>query len=360
MGVLSLGIASVFVVLEMAVRPFYPASPNLKPRQVTHRPSKARGFEMIPDLSAHSFEAPAPIDLRGFRLMSPPPSGSGSDRPCWLAVGAGNMFGVGVVADSIFAARAARQFQDAGAVLINAATEGYDFGQKVRRIESESVQDMPDLILLEIEIPDLAAGVLRDSSRTSPKEESAILQLNRHPHDEGDIWARIRNQSRLASLIDARARAFVRLGRRLPPTEPVADASRVRALDILLGRETPAIGAAWKSMEADMDRVAMAAGRVGALVCVVALPLPAQLRRPYPRASFQSRLARICTERGFLFVDPLPALREERRTGARLYLPRLPYLNEVGHRVVADQIRLELETPLAHEESGRLPGRPGQ
>ena len=184
-----------------------------------------------------------------------------------------------------------------------------------------------------------------------------VARLNRRPPREGDTWARILGRSRLASLIDGRARAFVRLGQRLPTAEPVAGNFQVRAIDILLGRETPAIEASWQAMGAQMDRVADTADRVRARVCVVALPLPAQLRRPYPRASFQSRMERICFERGFVFVDPLPALREERRAGIRLYLPRLPYLSEAGHRVVAEQIRRELETPLAHEENGRLPSR---
>ncbi|MDZ4803686.1 MAG: hypothetical protein SGI90_02330 [Candidatus Eisenbacteria bacterium] len=363
LGVLILGIASVLAVLEMAVRPFYPASPGLVAPQVRHRASAAHGWEMVPDLSANSFAASAPIDLRGYRLMNPPPGvgdpdgGLTPDRPRWLAAGGGNMFGVGVVAESIFAVRASRHALGTGAVLLNSATDGFDIGQKVRRIEADAVLASPDLILLEIELSDLPAGGLRDTTLSLENQERAALRLNRRPPREGDTWARILGRSRLASLIDGRARAFVRLGQRLPTAEPVAGNFQVRAIDILLGRETPAIEASWQAMGAQMDRVADTADRVRARVCVVALPLPAQLRRPYPRASFQSRMERICFERGFVFVDPLPALREERRAGIRLYLPRLPYLSEAGHRVVAEQIRRELETPLAHEENGRLPSR---
>jgi hypothetical protein len=266
------------------------------------------------------------------------------------------MFGVGVEADSTFAVRASRQVVDGGAILVNTATEGYDLVQKLQRIEAEAMVASPDLILLEIEPSDLSRSDPPDSNLAGTRAASALLRINRHPPRREDTWARILDKSRLASLVDGRVRAFLRLGRRLPAAEPAAASFEVRAIDILLGRETPAIEAAWNSLERRMDRLAMAAGRVGARVCVVAMPLPAQLRRPYPRASFQSRLSRICLEHRFLLVDPLPAFREARRSGIRPYLPRLPYLSAAGHRVVAEQIRLEMETPLAHEEDGGPPG----
>jgi len=357
LGVLLLGVASVLAVLEMAVRPFYPASPDLLAHQVRHRASPAYGWEMVPDLGANSLAVPAPIDEHGGRLMSPPPGGSGSDRPSWLAAGGGNTFGVGITADSIFAARASRGVEEGGVILVNTATEGYDLDQKLRRIEAEAVRVSPDLILIEVEASDLTTRAPRDSDLAGSSVESALLRINRQPPRQEDTWAWILNRSRLASLVDGRVRAFLRLGRRLPKPEPAVTSYQVRPIDILLGRETPAIESAWNKVEGKMDRLAMAAGRVGATVCVVALPLPAQLRRPYPRANFQSRLSRICGERGFLLVDPLPAFRGARRSGIRPYLPRLPYLSEAGHRVVAEQIRMELETPLAHDDDGRLPGR---
>ncbi|TPW17846.1 MAG: hypothetical protein FD129_210, partial [bacterium] len=248
-----------------------------------------------------------------------------------------------------FASLAALGDSSGDALLVNSATEGYSLDQKVRRIEDEAVVSSPDLILLEVDSSDLRVSGGGDSSRTNQVVEATLQRLNRRPPPSEDGWSWVLGQSRLASLLDGRVRALFRLGRGLPTRGAGAGESTVRPIDLLLGRETKAIDDAWRLVGADMDRVALAADRVGARVCVVALPLPAQLRRPYPRAAFQSRLLRLCRERGFLFVDPLPAFREARHAGARLYLPRLPWLSEAGHRVVAGQIRLELETPLAHE-----------
>ena len=88
--VLLLGIASVLTVAEVAVRPFYPAAPDLLPGQVRHRASPSFGWEMIPDPAAVSFTAPAPIDMRGHRdpsLGRPPvaaPVAAGTPPSRWL------------------------------------------------------------------------------------------------------------------------------------------------------------------------------------------------------------------------------------------------------------------------------------
>jgi hypothetical protein len=359
--VLLLGIASVATVAELAVRPFYPAAPDVVAGQVRHRPSPRFGWEIVPDPGAASFTAAAPIDVRGHR---DPSLGAASDAagmpsggPRWLVAGGGNAFGVAVDAGDAFPYLAAAGGSGPPAALVNTAVEGYDLEQKTRRIEAEAMIAAPSVILVEIDAADLPAGGTRDSTDLAGRWAVLEQRLNRAPPPDRDWYARLLARSRLVSLLDGRARAFLRLGRRVPASPPAAQGRQVRAIDLLLGRETPVIETAWQTVGAELDRIGRAADAVRARVCVVAMPLSAQLRRPYPRATFQSRLERLCRERGFLFVDPLPALRDARRAGARLYLPRLPYLNESGHRAVAHAIREELDAPLAREEGWRLPSR---
>jgi len=360
--VLLFGIASVLTVAEVAVRPFYPAAPDLLPGQVRHRPSSSFGWEMIPDPAAFSFTAPAPIDVRGHRdpsLGRPPlatPTSVGPPPSRWLVAGGGNSFGVAVEANDAFPYLAAGG-SGPPAALVNTAVEGYDLEQKTRRIEAEAGVALPTVILVEIDAADLPAGGTRDSSSLAGRFALLEHRINRAPPPDRDWYGRILGKSRLVSLLDGRVRAFLRLGRGVPAAAPTSGARQVRAIDLLLGRETPVIDAAWQTVASELDRIARAADQVRARVCVVAMPMSAQLRRPYPRATFQPRLERLCRERGFVFVDPLAALREERRAGGRCYLPRLAYLSGTGHRAVAEAIRSEMETTLAREESWRLPSR---
>ncbi|HEX7879790.1 MAG TPA: hypothetical protein VF720_10295 [Candidatus Eisenbacteria bacterium] len=361
--VLLFGVASVLTVAEVAVRPFYPAAPDVLHRQVTHRASQRFGWELVPDPGSVSFTAPAPIDVGGHRdqtiqhsmamEFNPPPGAAAR----WLVAGGGNSFGVAVEAGDAFPYLAAGGGTEPPAALVNTGVEGYDLGQKTRRIEAEAPAVLPTVILLEIDAADLPAGGTRDSTDLASRFAVLEHRINRAPPPDRDWYGRLLGRSRLASLLDGRARAFLQLGRRLPAAAPSPGRREVRAIDLLLGRETPVIDTAWQTLGAELDRIARTADRVRARVCVVAMPMPAQLRRPYPRATFQSRLERLCRERGFVFVDPLPVLREKRRTGTRTYLPRLPYLNEVGHGAVAEAIRRELETTLAREDHWRLPSR---
>jgi hypothetical protein len=358
--VLLFAVASVFTVAEVAVRPFYPAAPDIRAGQVRHRASPSFGWEMIPDPAAMSFTAAAPIDGGGHRSAAPGGATSpapGGLAPRWLVAGGGNAFGVAVEEADAFPSLAASSGTGLPAILVNTAVEGYDLAQKTRRIEAEAPLVSPAVILVEIDAADLPAGGTRDSTDLAGRFAVLEPRINRAPPPERDWYGRLLAKSRLVSLLDGRARAFLRLGRRVPASTPAPDGRQVRAIDLLLGRETPVIDVAWQTVGAELDRIARAADRVRARVCVVAMPMSAQLRRPYPRATFQPRLERLCRERGFVFVDPLPALREERRAGTKCHLPRLPYLSPAGHRAVAEVIRGELGMTLAHEETWRLPSR---
>lgn len=345
--VLLIGVVSVLAVAEMAVRPFYPAPPPLRSPQVRFRYSPRFGWDMVPDAGAWTFDRPAPINARGRRGPLHLAADSTAER--WLVLGGGTAFGVGVDDDETFAqvAAALRSGSGSGPVeVINAACEGYDLGRNVRLLEEQGAGDAPKVVLVVVSPDDLPARGVRESVVTPGDFARVERGLNRQAPAHPGPLEQLRRQSRLVHFIDGRVRAFLRLEQRLPEAPvPGGGYESVRAIDVLLGRETPVLEAAWRTMEGEMDRLALAGRRLGATVYVVALPLPAQLRRSYARARYQSRLDRICIERGLLFVDPLPALREERRRTPRLYLPRLPYLSAAGHHVMAEQLVREMDIP---------------
>lgn len=354
--VLLLGVASVLAVAEMAVRPFYPASPRRLDPQVTFRPSVRFGWEMIPDPGAHSFDVPAPINRRGFRGPDRTYARTDSLAPLWVVLGGGTAFGTAVADDDHFVERAARALAVNGGApptLVNLACEGYNLDQSLRVLEAEGVFHAPETILLVVEPEDLAAAGTVDSAGGGPSVAAALARLQRTPNVAREGVGRLVSDSRLGQLLADRWRSLRGIERRLPREESAAG---VRALDVLLGRSTPSLDAAWTRVTADFDRLARAARPLRSTVYVIVLPLPAQLRRAYARAQWQSRLEDLCEMHGFVLVDPLPALREERRQAVRHYLPRLPFFGPEGHRVVGAQLVAEMETPLAHRGAWRSIG----
>jgi hypothetical protein len=355
--VLLIAIASVVAVAEMAVRPFYPASPRRLDPQVSFRPSPRFGWEMVPDERAHSFDVPAPINRRGHRGPEVSYARTDSLAPRWVLLGGGTAFGTAVHDSAHFAGIAAGAFAAAGGAapsLVNLACEGYNLDQSARAFAAEGVFHAPDAVILVVEPEDLAAAEPFDSTGGAARVAGALARLNRAADVPKGVVGRWLGASRLWQMIADRRRSLAGIERRLPRNEPAG--AGVRALDVLLGRSTPALDAAWLRVASDLDRLAAAVAPARSRVYVVVLPLPAQLRRAYARARWQSRLEELCAERGFVVVDPLPALREERRRSVRHYLPRLPFLGPAGHRVLGEQLAAEMDTPLAHRGAWRQPG----
>jgi hypothetical protein len=355
--VLLIGVASVVAVAEMAVRPFYPASPRRLDPQVSFRPSPRTGWEMVPDSRAHSFDVPTPINSRGHRGAEVSFLRADSLAPRWVVLGGGSAFGTAIEDRSHFADIAARFHAVAGGgppAVVNLACEGFNLDQSVRAFAAEGVFHSPESVILVVEPEDLAAAEPFDARGAELRVAEALGRLNRTPNVPRDFAGRWLAGSRLWQMVTDRRRTLAGIERRLPRGEPGGTA--VRALDILLGRSTPALDAAWLRVAGDLDRLAASALPLRSRVYVVVLPLPAQLRRAYPRARWQSRFEELCAERGFVLVDPLPALRDERRAAVRHYLPRLPFLGPEGHRVVGQQLAAEMNTPLAHRGAWRQPG----
>lgn len=358
--VLLIGLASVVAVSEMAVRPFYSAAPRRLDPQVTFRPSPRFGWELVPDPRAHSFDVPAPVNARGFRGPDVTYARADSLAPRWVVLGGGTAFGTAVADSAHFARRAARILAAAGATaptLVNLAAEGYNLDQCVRVFAAEGVFHAPEVVLLVVEPEDLAAATPFDSAGGAARVAQALARLNRPPEPAKGFPASWLGASRLWQVLVDRRRSLEGIERRLPREESPRGGA-VRALDVLLGRTTPALDAAWRRIATDLDRLALQAQGSRSTVYVVVLPIPAQLRRAYPRARWQSRFEELCAERGFVLVDPLPALREERRQAVRPYLPRLPFLGDEGHRVLGEQLAAEMETPLAHRGAWRQPEAP--
>jgi hypothetical protein len=357
--VLFLGFASVVAVAEMAVRPFYVAAPERATPQVAFRHSSRFGWEMIPDPNAHSLDHRAPISPRGLRdaLIQPEPPDSTTLR--WLVLGGGSAFGVGVAEEETFASRAAlveSHRLDRRIELVRGGCEGYDLHQTVRFLETEGRFYRPDVILLVVTEFDLPRSGMRDSSYTPERFVRMSPLLNRKPDPDRGSWDKLRRSSRLVHFIDGRVRSFLHLGRTVVGSEPSPPANEaVRSIDLLLGRDSPPVEAAWRTIEAELDRVEAVARNLEARVYLVALPLSPQLRRPYPRARFQTRLARLSEERGFSFVDPLEGLRVARKELQRVYLPRLPYLSANGHAIVGETVAREMESSILGHDISAAP-----
>ncbi len=335
--VLLLLVTAGFLALEFSVRPFYVPSPVLLAPQVRFEFSADFGWVMMLDPAAHTLDRPAPIGPDGFREMpaATDPEAAGGGR--WLLLGGGNAFGVGVDASDTFLALAAHG-RTPPAVPVNAGCEGYNLSQSVRIFEKKTARLSPDLLLVTFEPEDLQPGSARDSLHSAERFARLSPWINRTPNPENP-WETLKQNSRFVHFMDARIRGFLRVGS--PPA--AAPDSGVRTIDLLVGRDTPAVTSAWNVVSMEFDELARAAERAGSRVCVIILPFPDQVRRAYPRAHYQSRIHEICARKGFLCVDPLEELMRARENRERVYLPRRPFLAPAGHRAVARAIGLALD-----------------
>ena len=363
---LALALGSVLAVAEMAVRPFYVPPPRRPAPQVRAAFSPNLGWALVPDPAAYSLNERAPISrhgLRGPEFTDDPEADSTAVR--WLLLGGGSTFGVGVAYEDTFGSLAAAAVSADGADsvrVINAGCEGYDLNQCLRFLRTEGRFHHPDAIIVTFEPADLPGTGERDTLYTPARFAAVATRLNRAPDGRPGLAGALLRDSRLAGFLATRIGAFLQLGRRAESAAGVGPGRRggIRLIDILNGRDVPVIESAWSTVAAEFGALRETARSLGAAVYVIVLPLAPQLSRNYPRARYQDRLAEICRRNDFVLIDPLPEMKEARRSLDRLYLPRLPFLNAAGHRIVARK----LETPLADPEllrrNWRLPSQGGE
>lgn len=376
--VLCLGMAAVLTVAEMAVRPFYAETPRLLRPQVHVRHSPRFGWEPTPDPKAMTFDRPAPINERGLRGRLVPYPRTDSLAVRWLVLGGGTAFGVGVSDSEAFAARAAAaESRRLGrrVEVVNAGCEGYDLHQSLCWLDREGRYYAPRTILVVFDPEDLAAAEIRDTLFTSERFARVAARLNRQPDLDPSFYDTLRRKLRLLDFVDGRVRTVLRLGRRVPPAAvpgssgalaapssleaapPGAGRKTVRSIDLLLGRDTPAVEGAWRTVSGELFRLAGVGRSLRADVYLVALPLPPQLRRSYPRERYQSRLRGLCADNDIVMVDPMEPLRLARGRLTRLYLPRLPFLNAEGHRIVGEALARLMATPEVERRGWKMPSQ---
>lgn len=361
--VLAVGVVSLVALAEMAIRPFY-APPLHRPApQVQCDYSPRFGWSHHPLPAGFTLDAPVRINARGLR-GSEAAYGSDSTASRWLLLGGGTTFGVGVPEEATFGALAAELVAadtEESITVINAGVEGYDLYQCLRFLREEGRFYHPDVIVVAFEPEDLPSTGVRDTLFSPERFAAVARRVNRPAEPRLGFVRRLLRASRLVSFAATRLHGFRQLGRSADGGERARGvAAGVRIIDILNGRETPALESAWRTVEGEFAELRAVARSLGAAVYVVVLPLSPQLSRRYPRARYQERLEAICRQHAFVMVDPLPPLREARRSLARLYLPRLPFLSAEGHRIVAAELRAPLGDPELRRSQWLLPSQAQQ
>jgi hypothetical protein len=110
-------------------------------------------------------------------------------------------------------------------------------------------------------------------------------------------------------------------------------------LDILEGRNTPQLDAAWDRVGKQFDLLRELAAQHDFSVGVIVLPPREQVVGLYAHARYQDRVRSMAEPRGFFVVDPLPWLVASKERKDRLYVPYdRNHPSGAGHRLIAQAI----------------------
>jgi lysophospholipase L1-like esterase len=355
---LTLG-ATVFALAtcELAARVVFPAPPNpTRQPQIRYRFDPEIRYLPLPNQRGWIDDGFVTTNSFGFRGSEPAfPKPPGRFRV--VAVGDSVTFGFGVDDRDTFCAQTEQLLRskkpDIDLDVVNIAVPGYDTRQEVALLGRYIARLEPNLVLVGLysnDIPDsLEDGTGGTTVATPGSDNGQMLQMNAAPTSWWDIQLR-------------KSRAVYTVGRALRRLTRKGEWGMSRftmEIDILEGRDTAQLDAAWQRVGAQFAELRRLAETHAFAVGVVVLPPREQVVGLYPHARYQDRVRSLAEASGFFVIDPLPALVASDVKKDRLYVPYdRNHPSAAGHRVIAQAIvddlsrnhRLNVQARFARQE----------
>jgi lysophospholipase L1-like esterase len=345
---------------ELAARVVFPAPPDpTREPQIKYRFDPEIRYIPLPNQRGWIDDGFVTTNSQGFRgpePASPKPPG----RFRVVAVGDSVTFGFGVNDADTFCAQTEQLLRSKRPGLdldvVNIAVPGYDTRQEVALLRRNLSRLEPNLVLVGLysnDIPDsLEDGDGGTTVAAGGGDTGRVLQMNPVPTGWWSIQLR---KSRATYTIGRALRRFAKQGE--------WGMSRfTMELDILEGRNTDQLDAAWDRVEKQLGQLRELATAHGFSVGVVVLPPREQVVGLYSHARYQDRVRSIAEPLGFFVIDPLPVLTASRERKDRLYVPYdRNHPSEAGHRLIAQAIvddlnrngRLNIQARFARQEGQR-------
>jgi lysophospholipase L1-like esterase len=322
---------------ELAARAVFPAPPNpTRQPQIRFRFDPEIRYVPLPNQHGWIDDGFVTTNSRGFRgpePASPKPAG----RFRVVAIGDSVTFGFGVNDGETFCAQTEQllrsKLPDADLDVVNIAVPGYDTRQEIAVLRRNVSRLEPNLVLVGLysnDIPDSledpAAGT---TIAAAAPEDGRILHMNPVPTS---WWSLQLRKSRATYTIGRAVRRLARKGE--------WGMSRfTMELDILEGRNSPPLDAAWDRVGQELAGLREMAQAHGFAVGVVVLPPREQVVGLYPHARYQDRVRSIAEPLGFFVIDPLPSLATSPSDKQSLFIPYdRNHPSAAGHRLIAQAI----------------------
>jgi lysophospholipase L1-like esterase len=344
------GVALACVVCEIGARMIFPPPPEAaRQPQITYRYDPEIRYVMEPSQRGWIDDGLISVNAMGFRgpeVISPKPSGLFRIA----VIGDSVTLGWGVADDETFAAQVERhlhgRFPNQSLDVVNLGVGGYDTRQEVTLLKRNLALLEPDLVVVGFysnDAPDAAddnggsgagtAGAGGTRIAVSHPENGQALHMNPTPAAGWNAWLR-------------KSRAIYVVGRAINRVLGKGEWGMARysmELDILQGRDSPALDQAWKTVATQFGNLRTLADAHGFAVDVVILPCKEQVMGQYPHAKYQSRVRAIVEPLGFTVIDPLPVMAESKTKG-ELYIPYdRNHPSAFGHRLIAETISQYLD-----------------
>jgi lysophospholipase L1-like esterase len=334
-----IAIAIACLGCELAARLIFPTPPDAaRQPQITYKYDPEIRYVLAPSQKGWIDDGLISVNSMGFRgpeVESPKPHG----RFRIAVIGDSVTLGWGVPDDQTFAAQLGQLLHDRlpgrDLDIVNLGVGGYDTRQEVTLLQRNLARLEPDLVLVGFYSNDPAdaaddngASVGGTRIVAAHPEVGQVLHMNPTP-DSG--WgARLR-----------KSRAIYVVGRAINRVLGKGEWGMARysmELDILQGRDSPALDQAWQTVATQFGNLRALADSHDFAVGVIVLPCKEQVMGQYPQAKYQTRVRSIVEPLGFPVIDPLPRLIDNRGAG-ELYIPYdRNHPSSLGHRIIAQAI----------------------
>jgi len=339
---LALGaIALALVVCELSARIVFPAPPDpTRQPQIVYQADPEIRYRLAANQRGwidDGFVTTNSLGFRGPEIAVPKPSG----RFRIVAIGDSVTFGWGVNDADTFCAQLEHRLRERAPAqdldVVNLAVGGYNTRQEVALLARHVARLQPDLVLVGFYSNDVAEAFDdKDSMASSGPAPVAtggdgerVLHLNPAPSSWVDAQMR-------------RSRAVYTIGRvvnRLAHKGEWGRSGFSMELDLLAGRDSPELAAAWEGVGKQFGALRSIATARHFGVAVVVLPPREQVLGAYPQSRYQTTARSLAEPLGFLVIDPLPALSHVATNGGTLFIPYdRNHPSAAGHRLLAQTI----------------------
>jgi len=227
--------------------------------------------------------------------------------------------------------------------VVNASVPGYSTFQELRYLELHGRELAPDAVVLQFCLNDV---VERYRSLAAYGGDDRFLGVDTREAITG-LYGTLIRRSRAFEMV---VRAAQHLAR---------DYEQYRASNLSTDAPSPAILAAWRRVEGELDGVRRETAALGVPLLLVIAPYLYQLADPAGTRQPQERLLAWARERGVAAVDLLPYFAAAAGgTPARLFSDA-NHFSEAGHALAANALVLPLRRLIAAAEHARRPVGPG-